>query len=85
MFVNYSVTKFVVINFRCINDVVGAIPGEDGTYHIPGSLTVAPVSATKKILSNCSQIGKISARLQHVTLVAPIHKSQVSAVTVMTM
>ncbi len=48
------------------------IQGEDCTYHIPGSLSVAPVSATKKILVNCSLIGKICSRFKHVTLVSPI-------------
>ncbi len=30
-----------------------AFAGEDGTYHITGSLSVAPAPAVKKILSNC--------------------------------
>jgi hypothetical protein len=30
-----------------------AFNGEDGTYHIPGSLSVPPAPAVKKILSNC--------------------------------
>ncbi len=49
-----------------------AVQGEGGTYHIPGSLTLAPVPVTKKILANCSQIGKICSRVKHVTLISPI-------------
>ncbi len=49
-----------------------ATMGEGGTYHIPGSLMVAPASAVKKILGNCHQLGKLGAIFQHVTLVAPI-------------
>jgi hypothetical protein len=48
------------------------VQGEGGTYHIPGSLTVAPVPVTKKILANCSQIGKICLKVKHVTLISPI-------------
>jgi hypothetical protein len=42
-----------------------ATMGEDGTYYIPGSLTVAPAPAIKKILGNCKQIGKLAANFQH--------------------
>jgi hypothetical protein len=49
-----------------------SVQGEGGTYHIPGSLTVAPVPVTKKILANCSQIGKICSKVKHVTLISPI-------------
>jgi hypothetical protein len=49
-----------------------SMQGEGGTYHIPGSLTVAPVPVTKKILANCSQIGKICSGVKHVTLISPI-------------
>ncbi len=49
-----------------------AMVGEGGTYHIPGSLLVAPASAVTKILGNCQQIGKLGALCQQVTLVAPI-------------
>jgi hypothetical protein len=49
-----------------------SVQGEGGTYHIPGSLTVAPVPVTKKILANCSQIGKLCSTVKHVTLISPI-------------
>jgi hypothetical protein len=49
-----------------------AFAGEDGTYHIPGSLAVAPPQAIKKILGNCEQIGKICSNANLVVLVAPI-------------
>ncbi len=49
-----------------------ATVGEGGTYHIPGSLMVAPASAVKKILGNCQQLGTLGATCQQVTLVAPI-------------
>jgi hypothetical protein len=49
-----------------------AVQGEGGTYHIPGSLTVAPVPVTKKILANCNQIGKLCSTAKNVALIAPI-------------
>ncbi len=49
-----------------------AFAGEDGTYHIPGSLSVAPPQAIKKILANCTQIGKACSNANQVILVAPI-------------
>jgi hypothetical protein len=49
-----------------------SVQGEGGTYHIPGSLTVALVPVTKKILANCSQIGKLCSTVKHVTLISPI-------------
>jgi hypothetical protein len=49
-----------------------SVQGEGGTYHIPGSLTVAPVPVTKNILANCSQIGKICSVVKQVTLISPI-------------
>jgi hypothetical protein len=49
-----------------------SVQGEGGTYHIPGSLTVAPVPITKKILANCIQIGKMCSVVKHVTLISPI-------------
>jgi hypothetical protein len=49
-----------------------AFAGEDGTYHIPGSLSVAPLQAIKKILANCMQIGKACSNASQVILVAPI-------------
>jgi hypothetical protein len=49
-----------------------ATAGEDGTYHIPGSLMVACAATVKKVLGNCNQIGKMCAKAQQVILVAPI-------------
>jgi hypothetical protein len=49
-----------------------AYPGEDGTYHIPGSLTAAPAAAIKKILLNSNVIGKSAAAMHSVILIAPI-------------
>jgi hypothetical protein len=36
-----------------------AVRAEDGSYHIVGSLTIAPTSVTKKILSGCSEIAQV--------------------------
>jgi hypothetical protein len=33
-----------------------SFPGGDGTYHIPGSLTVAPTAAVKKLLANSNKL-----------------------------
>jgi hypothetical protein len=50
-----------------------AFAGEDGTYHIPGSLSAALPQAIKKILGNCEQIGKACSNANLVVLVvAPI-------------
>jgi hypothetical protein len=49
-----------------------AFAGEDGTYHIPGSLSVAPPQAIKKILGHCEKIGKACGKANLVVLVAPI-------------
>jgi hypothetical protein len=49
-----------------------AFAGEDGTYHIPGSLSAAPPQAVKKILGNSEQIGKACSKANLVVLVAPI-------------
>jgi hypothetical protein len=49
-----------------------SVQGEGGTYHITGSLTVAPVPVTKKILANCNKIGKMCSVAKHVTLISPI-------------
>jgi hypothetical protein len=48
-----------------------AIRAEDGSYHIVGSLTIAPPSLTKKILAGCS---KLAHALQETgtVLVSPI-------------
>jgi hypothetical protein len=49
-----------------------AFAGEDGTYHIPGSLSAAPPQAVKKILANCEQLGKACSKANLVVLVASI-------------
>jgi hypothetical protein len=36
-----------------------ALRAEDGSYHIVGSLTIAPTSVTKKILAWCSELAKV--------------------------
>jgi hypothetical protein len=36
-----------------------ALRAEDGSYHIVGSLAVAPASVTKKILAGCSTLAKV--------------------------
>jgi hypothetical protein len=49
-----------------------ATVGEGGTYHVPGSLIVAPAPEIKNILGNYQQLGKLCATCHQVTLVAPI-------------
>jgi hypothetical protein len=49
-----------------------AFAGEYSTYHIPGSLTVASAASVKKILSNCSMVGKLCSGANMVVLVAPL-------------
>jgi hypothetical protein len=51
-----------------------AFAGEDGTYHIPGSLSTTPSQAIKKILGNCEQLGKACCKANMVVLVAPNSK-----------
>jgi hypothetical protein len=36
-----------------------ALRAEDGSYHIVGSLTIAPASVTKKVLAGCSELAKV--------------------------
>jgi hypothetical protein len=36
-----------------------ALRAEDGSYHIVGSLAIAPASVTKKILAGCSTLAKV--------------------------
>jgi hypothetical protein len=48
-----------------------AVRAEDGSYHIVGSLTIAPPSLTKKILSGCSKLARVLKETGTV-LVSPI-------------
>jgi hypothetical protein len=49
-----------------------SFPDGDGKYHIPGSLTVAPTAAVKKLLAYCRDTAKIAAGVRHVAIIAPI-------------
>ncbi len=49
-----------------------AFVGEDGTYHIPGSLSVDTAATVKKILGNCDHLGRLGSVMQEAVLVAPI-------------
>jgi hypothetical protein len=49
-----------------------SFPGGDGTHHIPGSLTVAPTAAVKKVLANSHEIAKLAAVVRSVAIIIPI-------------
>jgi hypothetical protein len=48
-----------------------AVRAEDGSYHIVGSLAIAPASVTKKILAGCSALAK-SLKDTGTVLISPI-------------
>jgi hypothetical protein len=48
-----------------------ALRAEDGSYHIVGSLAVAPASVTKKILAGCSTLAKV-LKSTGTVLISPI-------------
>jgi hypothetical protein len=48
-----------------------AIRAEDGSYHVIGSLTVAPISCAKKVLSACTPIAE-ALKNMGVVLLSPV-------------